>query len=146
MYGYSALLAYYTLRFHHLHFFHFFSEPFMEAMPQLVVQLCLWEAKLIPLNWIFWTTSLSSIMSTCWAFAKLLKVGPCQLLPKRKFGFGIVMVFLSVASAIAFKVYVLFSGIAFSNKPRWIQISVWVSLCLLPSLVLVIKTKYVMFT
>ena len=137
MHFFVPLLAY-VHGFLHLHFFHFFSEPFMESMPQLVVQLCLWEAKLIPLNWIFLTTSLSSIISTCWAFAKLLKVGPCQLLPKRKYGFGFFMVFLSVLSAIALRVFVLFSGIAFSPKPRWIQISVMVSLCLLPSLVLVI--------
>ena len=114
----------------------------MESMPQLVVQLCLWEAKLIPLNWIFWTTSLSSIRTCSWAFTKLLKVGPCQILPKRKYGFGFLMVLLSVLSAIALKVYVLLKGIAFSPNQRWIQISIWMSLCLLLPLVLVIKTKY----
>ena len=118
------------------------SEPFLESLPELFVQLCIWEAKLDVNSVQFWLSFSTSILSTVLAFAKFFKIGPCQLLPKKKFGFGFVLVSFSIISTLALKALVLFSGIGFGPFSRMEQIGVWLGLCILPSVILVSKVFY----
>ena len=114
----------------------------MESLPELFVQLCLWEAKLDINSKQFWLTTLSSFLSTAWAFGKFFKIGPCQLLPKTKNGCGIVLVSLSVISALVLNAFVLFSGIGLGPYSRMEQIGYWLGLCILPTVTLVSKVFY----
>ena len=106
-------------------------------MPELFVQLCLWEAKLNINSKQFWLAFLSSFFSTAWAYGKFFKIGPCQLLPKTKIGCGIVLIWLSVISALALKAFVLSSGIGLGPYSRMEQIGYWLGLCILPTVILV---------
>ena len=117
------------------------SEPFLESLPELFVQLCIWEAKLDVNSMQFWLSFSSSILSTVLAFGKFFKIGPCQLLPKKKLGFGFVLVSFSIISTLALKALVLFSGIGFGPYSRMEQIGYWFSLCILPSVIMVCKRK-----
>ena len=123
-------------------FYQKISEPFLESLPELFVQLCIWEAKLDVNSVQFWLSFSSSIRSTVFAFGKFFKIGPCQLLPKEKFGFGFALVSLNIISALAVKAFVLFSGIAIGPCSRMEQIGYWLSLCILPSVILVSKVFY----
>ena len=118
------------------------SEPFLESLPELFVQLCIWEAKLDVNSVQFWLSFSSSILSTVLAFGKFFKIGPCQLLPKKKFGFGFVLVSFSIISTLALKALVLFSGIGFGHFSRMEQIGFWLGLCILPSVILVSNVFY----
>jgi hypothetical protein len=111
----------------------------LESLPELFVQLCLWEAKLDINSKQLWLTFLSSFLSTVLAFGKFFKIGPCQLLPKRKFGFGFALISFSIISTLALKALVLFSGIGFGPFSRMEQIGYWLGLCILPTVILVSK-------
>ena len=118
------------------------SEPFLESLPELFVQLCIWEAKLDVSSMQFWLSTSFSILSTVLAFGKFFKIGPCQLLPPKKFGFGFALISFSIISTLALKALVLFSGIGFGPFSRMEQIGFWLGLCILPSVILVSKVFY----
>ena len=103
------------------------SEPFLESLPELFVQLCIWEAKLDVNSMQFWLSTSFSIISTVLAFGKFFKIGPCQLLPKKEYVFGFVLVSFSIMSTLALKAFVLFSGIGLGPCSRMEQIGYWLS-------------------
>ena len=97
----------------------FFTELFMESIPQSHVLLVILIQSLpvidvnIPNNKgvgvvdtsdpFFLATFLSSILSASFGISKLLKLGPCPLVPQDKFGLVFLMVFLSILTGLAGK-------------------------------------------
>ena len=95
----------------------FFVEPFLESIPQSHVLLVIYLQS-FPLSWIdvennegvvdtsdpfFLATFLSSILSASFGVSKLLKLGPCPLVPQDKFGLVFLMVFLSILTGLVGK-------------------------------------------
>ena len=94
-----------------------FIEPFLESIPQSHVLLVIYLQS-FPLSWIdvennegvvdtsdpfFLATFLSSILSASFGISKLLKLGPCPLVPQDKVGLVFLMVFLSILTGLAGK-------------------------------------------
>ena len=95
----------------------FFIEPFLESIPQSHVLLVILMQSLQE-SWnpeqknkgvvdtsdpFFLATFLSSILSASFGISKLLKLGPCPLVPQDKFGLVFLMVFLSILTGLAGK-------------------------------------------
>ena len=95
----------------------FFTEPFLESVPQLHVLLVILIQSLPHIDGnqpnnrrvvdtsdpFFLATFLSSILSASFGVSKLLKLGPCPLVPQDKFGLVFLMVFLSILTGLVGK-------------------------------------------
>ena len=109
--------------------------------PKVFVQFALWEAKIgHEDSWFFLATMASSVCEAAYGLTKLLKVGPCRLLPKNACicGFGLAMTFFSILTVLALKGMIMLLGIAFGLYSRATQIALWSGLCVLPQSVMVI--------
>ena len=103
-----------------------FSEPFLEAVPQVMVMLCIaflsgisygrngrvygcvaQNCGIVSLNpwvdpWFFGTFCLS-VFSASFGMTRFLKVGPMTLVPRNSYGLSFFVAFLLVAMAIVSK-------------------------------------------
>ena len=86
-----------------------FSEPFLESVPQVHVLLVIatgsktyqWQSQInkgvIDIrDTFFLATFCTSIFSAAFGMTKLLKVGPCSIVPRNKYGLGFFLSFLSI--------------------------------------------------
>ena len=136
-----------------------FSEPFLEAVPQVMVMMCIaflsgiWPngrrfhdydcapqncgiVSLIPWvdPWFFGTFCLS-VFSASFGMTRFLKVGPMTLVPRNSYGLSFFVALVLVAIAIVSKG----AALAFllthpGTRGSYIMsIAVWVGICVLPS-------------
>ena len=56
----------------------------------------------------FWFSFVSSLFSSAFALAKLLKVGPCQLMPRDKFGITFLLIFFCNIFGLMGKGFILY--------------------------------------
>ena len=132
-----------------------FTEPFLEAVPQVIVMLCIaflsgvrhWRSNrfegcepencgivsLIPSQdpWFFVTFCLS-VFSASFGMTRFLKVGPMTLVPRNSYGLSFFIALFLVAIAIVSKGTALAFLIAFSYSYP-IGIIFWIATCVLPS-------------
>ena len=139
-------------------FIFFISEPYVEAVPTVLILLALAfkEQRLflgsetnflgIRKTAMFITTFSISVFSGAFGMAKFLKLGPCQIVPSQAMHCGFFHVFMSMAAALIAKGCVLAFSLA--DKGPYETFSypticlIWISSCILPQLILVsIKTN-----
>ena len=76
-----------------------FSEPLVESVPQLFIMVFIIVNNLsgdaIAFDMFFKLSIISSLFSSAFALTKQLKVGPCQIMPRDKFGLTFILIFLS---------------------------------------------------
>ena len=137
-----------------------FSEPFLEALPQVHILIILYQfdAEIIGGDnfasmGLFLLALVSSMFTVSFGIAKFLKTGPCRLLPEEGLGggfmhMGFVVTFLNVATMILCKAnqlvfmvatsyefrYVLFWGASHRNDIK-MAIITWFMICYLPNLI-----------
>ena len=70
----------------------------------------------------FLATFISSVLSAAFGVTNLLKLGPCPLVPRNKFGLVFVLAFLSVIGVLSAKGMMAFLMMIFT-KSRYEQIS-----------------------
>ena len=85
-----------------------------------------------------------SVFSAAFGMTKFMSVGPCRLIPYDKINVGFFLVFLSNASCLVGKGFLLAASINGDFKPSYDttskyarKVGYWVSLSLIPSLMLV---------
>jgi len=84
-------------------------EPFLESIPQCHVLLTILLASqkipfrtdtynegVIEASYFFTATFLTSIFSATFGMTKLLKIGPCAIVSRTKYGLGFMLIFLSI--------------------------------------------------
>ena len=140
-----------------------FSEPFIEAVPQVIVMLCIaflsglndggqfyahqcapQNCGIVSLNpwvdpWFFGTFCLS-VFSASFGMTRFLKVGPMTLVPRNSYGLSFFVALFLVAIAIVSKAAPLAILLGTTNAPRGalssayiVRIAVWLGICVLPS-------------
>ena len=137
-----------------------FTEPFLEAVPQVIVLLCIgflsgsanpsgYVSSCAPQNcgivslwpsvdpW-FFSTFLLSVFSASFGMTRFLKVGPMTLVPRNSFGVSFFVAMFLVAGAIVSKGTALAFLLLDANKRTqssryFIRISFWIGTCVLPS-------------
>ena len=136
-----------------------FTEPFLEAVPQVIVLLCIgflsgagkeYTYSCAPQNcgivsllpnedpWFFSTFCLS-VFSASFGMTRFLKVGPMTLVPRNSYGVSFFIAFFLVAIAIVSKGAALAFLLSVNiNGPRSsttyiIRIAFWLGTCVLPS-------------
>ena len=76
-----------------------FSEPLVESIPQFFIMIYIIinnrNGDTISFDNFFWSSFASSVFSSAFVLTKQLKVGPCQLMPRDKFGLTFMLIFLS---------------------------------------------------
>ena len=74
-----------------------FSEPLVESIPQFFIMIYIIinnrNGDTISFDNFFWSSFASSVFSSAFVLTKQLKVGPCQLMPKDKFGLTFMLIF-----------------------------------------------------
>ena len=139
-----------------------FTEPFLEAVPQVIVLLCIGFlsgsgssngrvyscapqncgiVSLLP--WVdpwFFGTFLLSVFSASFGMTRFLKVGPMTLVPRNSYGLSFFIALFLVATAVISK------GTALAFLLSWrpgtpestyryvLDIAFWLGTCVLPSL------------
>ena len=81
-----------------------------------------------------------SVFSAAFGITKFMSVGPCRLIPHDKINVGLFLVFLSNASCLGGKGFLLAASInggSNSTSVYAMKVGYWVSLSLLPSLMFV---------
>ena len=150
-----------------------FAEPFLEAVPQVIVLLCIgflsgsahpngYVGSCAPQNcgivsldpyadpW-FFGTFLLSVFSASFGMTRFLKVGPMTLVPRNSYGVSFFIAFMIVAIAIVSKGAALAILLANANTSRSTQnssgyivrIALWLGTCVLPSFLYV--STYIIF-
>ena len=80
-----------------LKYLYHFSEPMVESIPQLLIMIFIIVNNLagaaISLDNFFWSSFVSSLLSSAFSLSKLLKTGPYQLMPSDTFGLTFVLIF-----------------------------------------------------
>ena len=135
-----------------------FTEPFLEAVPQVMVMLCIaflsgfsydgnyeWDpcspqncgiVSLIPSQdpWFFGTFCLS-VFSASFGMTRFLKVGPMTLVPRNSYGLSFFIALFLVAIAIVSKGIALAFLISYSIYTTSYPIAIvfWIATCVLPS-------------
>ena len=138
----------------------FFSEPFLESVPQVHILLPLAlsnEHLFIESLILFIVTFTTSVLSASLGIAKFLKLGPCRLIPNEGIlgGFGslsFLMLLFNVLSTIVAKGLILVgsgSSNRYSTSPgldlfrddyntfKGVKYLLWITLCILPQLIYV---------
>ena len=130
-----------------MHIFRWFSEPFLESIPQVFILLCILTAgqgdKIFELDYfLFWSTCVTSVFSAALALTKFLKNGPCRLLPTSGLlaGFchcGFIVTFLVNLFCLGFKGFTLglLLNVAFKNTFK--TTGVWMCSNMIPQFVFV---------
>ena len=130
-----------------------FSEPFLESVPQVHVLLVIaagsktyqWQSQInkgvIDISDTFFlATFCTSIFSAAFGMTKLLKVGPCSIVPRNKYGLGFFLSFLSILFGLAGKGFLLACWLAFpfaTDSVRTFGIGFCLGTCYLPPIVFV---------
>ena len=74
-----------------------FSEPLVESIPQFFIMIYIIinnrNGDTISFDNFFWSSFASSVFSSAFVLTKQLKVGPCQLMPRDKFGLTFMLIF-----------------------------------------------------
>ena len=137
-----------------------FTEPFLEAVPQVIVLLCigflsgfggngrvgdcaLQNCGIVSLSpqvdpWFFGTFCLS-VFSASFGMTRFLKVGPMTLVPRNSYGVSFFVAMFLVAGAIVSKGTALALLLLDANRryqsssAYFIRISFWIGTCVLPS-------------
>ena len=135
-----------------------FSEPFLEAVPQVMVMMCIaflsgiwphggrfYEYDCAPQNcgivslwptkdpWFFGTFCLS-VFSASFGMTRFLKVGPMTLVPRSSYGLSFFVALFLVAIAIVSKGAALALLMTLLVGSTYIvRIAVWLGICVLPS-------------
>ena len=96
------------------------------------------------IDFINWQTILTfslSVFSAAFGMTKFMSVGPCRLIPYDKINVGFFLVFLSNASCLVGKGFLLaasLNGVKSNSTSEYAtKVGYWVSLSLLPSLMFV---------
>ena len=136
-----------------------FTEPFLEAVPQVIVLLCIgflsgsanpsgYVSSCAPQNcgivslwpsvdpW-FFSTFLLSVFSASFGMTRFLKVGPMTLVPRSSYGLSFFVALFLVAIAIVSKAtplaILLGTARGASSSQYIVRIAVWLGICVLPS-------------
>ena len=137
-----------------------FSEPFLEAVPQVMVMMCIaflsgisprgrqfhkydcapqncGIVSLIPTQdpWFFGTFCLS-VFSASFGMTRFLKVGPMTLVPRNSYGLSFFVALFLVAIAIVSKgaaLALLITLLENEGSTYIVPIAVWLGICVLPS-------------
>ena len=137
-----------------------FSEPFLEAVPQVMVMLCIaflsgisygrngrvygcvaQNCGIVSLSptkdpWFFGTFCLS-VFSASFGMTRFLKVGPMTLVPRSSYGLSFFVALFLVAIAIVSKAtplaFLLGNARRASSSQYIVRIAVWLGICVLPS-------------
>ena len=121
--------------------FTYFVEPFVEAVPQVLLLISFWslnESVLGVYNPLFWVTFVTSILSAGFGLTKFLKLGPCRLLG----GYGKISFLLVMLNMIGVLVIKGFS-LALVRSVYWrynqslAAVIIWISSCLIPGFIYV---------
>ena len=133
-----------------------FSEPFLEAIPQVHILMCLWfnnDTMIIgDLNngfskdsILFLITYSTSVLSAAFGIAKFLKSGPCRLISNEGgyFQMGFLLIMISTFCCLAIKAILLslvcapWIAIDKIHVPIWSTMVIWLSLNYLPQFIFV---------
>ena len=149
---------YFQTPLHTFQIFTFYiSEPYVEAVPTVLILLALLLKKNdlflgngssddfnflgIHKAIMFITTFSISVFSGSFGMAKFLKLGPCQIVPSQNMHFGFFSVMMSMAAALVSKGCVLAFSLAdkYSRETFTYPITclIWISSCILPQFILV---------
>ena len=91
-------------------------------------------------NTFFLATFLTSIFSAAFGMTKLLKVGPCSIVPRNKYGPGFFLVFLSIIFGLAGKGLLLGSMVGrLDDSVRNVGIGICFGTCYLAPMAYVSK-------
>ena len=96
-----------------------FSEPLVESIPQLFIMVFIIiinkYGDTIAFDDFFWFSFVSSLFSSAFALAKLLKVGPCQLMPRDKFGITFLLIFFCNTFGLMGRGFILHTWYAYMD-------------------------------
>ena len=133
-----------------------FSEPFLEAVPQVMVMMCIaflsghpigssgrigdcaaqncGIVSIIPTQdpWFFGTFCLS-VFSASFGMTRFLKVGPMTLVPRNSYGLSFFVALFLVAIAIVSKGAALAFLLTRLGGTYTVTIAVWLGICVFPS-------------
>ena len=120
--------------------FTYFVEPFVEAVPQVLLLISFWSLndKVLGLdNPLFWVTFVTSILSAGFGLTKFLKLGPCRLLG----GYGkisFLLVMLNIIGVLLTKGFCLWIVISYHNwTTDKIIVIIWICACIMPGFIYV---------
>ena len=98
---------------------YYFSEPLVESIPQLFVMFFIISNNIngdtIAFDDFFWFSFVSSLFSSAFALAKLLKVGPCQVMPRDKFGITFLLIFFCNTFGLMGRGFILHTWYAYTD-------------------------------
>ena len=143
----------------------FTLEPFLEALPQVVILLTLsildWDIVIDGSEDLFFLTFFSSIFTASFGITKFLKIGPCRLIPEEGLGggyfqIGFIVTFFNVTAMILSKAFMFvamadLADLASLTEDKYKveifwdgnhyndlkMIITWITVCFLPNLILV---------
>ena len=126
-----------------------FTEPYLEAVPQTLLLLCLAISDDVNVNKqpLFLLTVFTSVLSSVMGIAKFLMKGPCKIIPSKSgfldgfFSFGFPPLFFSIFTTLFGKVVIL-PAVAFTFNPGegnliTSKVFMWMGFNLLPQFVYV---------
>ena len=121
--------------------FTYFVEPFVEAVPQVLLLISFWslnESVLGVYNPLFWVTFVTSILSAGFGLTKFLKLGPCRLLGGYgKISFLLVMLnIIGVLLTKGFCILLVKHGVLDYSSTMLVVI-IWICTCFMPGFIYV---------